>query len=264
MNQPEAPKVLLLGGTSETAPLALKLANTGYRVLVSTATDEVLRIGEHVNISRRSGRLGMKAMAALLADDNFSALVDATHPYANEVHQIARHASEQVGLPYLRFQRQETQVHKDDWVMAENHEEAALLACDYGLPILLTTGSRNLNSYVQEAGRKGVEVFARVLEHEESIRACNEAGLKKRQRILGRGPFSYEDNLALIRRFRIGVVVSKESGDAGGVMEKWRAAQEENCKFIVVKRPLEMMTSTFNCMNALLSDLSRHEQGCSE
>lgn len=262
MMRAEGPKVLLLGGTSETEPLALKLARSGYGVLVSTATDEVLRIGEHANIKRRCGRLGMKEMAALLAEGNFFALVDATHPYAGEVHQIARQACQQARLSYLRYQRQETKRHKGDWLFAENHEEAALLACKSAQPILLTTGSRNLVPYVEEAGREGVPLFARVLEHEESIRACDEAGLEENQRILGRGPFSYEDNVELIRRHRIGVVVSKDSGDAGGVMEKWRAAQDEKCKFIVVKRPQEVMTYTFDCMDDLLCCLSGHDQDC--
>ena len=38
-------KVLLLGGTSETAPLATALARAGHNVLVSTATDIALDVG---------------------------------------------------------------------------------------------------------------------------------------------------------------------------------------------------------------------------
>ena len=36
----ERAQILLLGGTSETASLALRLAELGWQVLVSTATDE--------------------------------------------------------------------------------------------------------------------------------------------------------------------------------------------------------------------------------
>jgi precorrin-6A/cobalt-precorrin-6A reductase len=100
-----------------------------------------------------------------------------------------------------------------------------------------------------------------MLKHEESIRACDEAGLAESQRIFGRGPFSYEDNLTLIRRYRIGVVVSKDSGDAGGVADKWRAAHDGNCRFVVVQRPQESMTSTFICMDELLQSLLSLHQG---
>lgn len=250
-----SPKVLLLGGTSETAPLSIKIASVGCLVLVSTATDEPLQVGEHPKVRRRSGRLGLAEMKDLLVEDGFFALVDATHPYASEVHQTARRACNETGLPYVRFKRHESQMQEDGWLFADNHQEAALLACETGRPILLTTGSRNLRPYVEEAGRKKIPLYARILEHKESIRACNDAGVEESQRIFGRGPFTYEDNLALIRRYRIGVVVSKESGRAGGIEEKWRAAQDERCRFVVVKRPMEEQSNSFGCMDDLVREL---------
>lgn len=253
----DTPKVLLVGGTSETESLALALARTGYRVLVSTATDEPLQIGEHPHIQRRCGRLGLKEMNALLLEEGFIALVDAAHPYATEVHRTAQQACEQAGLHCLRFQRQQSPKTQSGWIFAKDHEEAARIACEDGRPVLLTTGSRNLRPYVQEAGQKGVDLFARVLHHDESVRACEEAGLNETQRIYGRGPFSYEDNLALIRRYRIRVVVSKESGEAGGVMEKWRAAQDQGCRFIVIKRPQEKGQLIFQSTDELVHCLSR-------
>lgn len=255
MTKKPFPKVFLLGGTSETAPLSMKIASVGYRVLVSTATDEPLPIGEHPGIGCRFGRLGLAEMKGLLVAEGVSALVDATHPYASEVHQTARHACNETGLPYLRFQRPDSQVQEVGWLFADNHQEAALLACDTGRPILLTTGSRNLRPYVQEASRNQIPLYARILKHDESINASNDAGLEESQRIIGRGPFTYEDNVALIRRYRIGVVVSKESGRAGGIDEKWRAARDEGCTFVVVKRPLVEQGNSFGCMDDLVREL---------
>ncbi len=258
MVEPEdAPKVLLLGGTSESEALALALARAGYWVLVSTATDEPLPIGAHPHIHRRCGRLGVKEMHALLVEEGFAALVDATHPYATEVHDTAHKTCEQAGLPYLRFRRQQSSTTQSDWIFAKDHEEAARIACEDGRPVLLTTGSRNLSPYVQEAGRRRVELYARVLHHDESVRACEEAELDEARRIYGRGPFSYEDNCALIRRYRIGVMVSKESGETGGVIEKWRAAQDQGCRFIVIRRPQEKGELIFQNVDELVRCLSR-------
>lgn len=254
-------KVLLLGGTSETASLAMKIAGLGYRVLVSTATDASLQVGTHPAISRRCGRLGLEQMAVLLDEGDYSALVDATHPYASVVHRTARQACADTGRPYLRYQRQETPVKQDCWLSAESHEEAALLACQLRRPILLTIGSRNLGPYVQEARRQKVPLFARILNHEESICACDDAGLESSSRIFGRGPFSFEDNVALIRRHQIGVVVTKESGQVGGVEEKWRAANNEGCGFVVVKRPEESQVQCYACADELLLGLQKHHKG---
>ncbi len=254
--------ILLLGGTSETAPMALKLATAGYRVLVSTATDESLLIGEHREIWRRHGRLNLAQMVALVEEQKIFALVDATHPYASEVHQTARKVAEQTGRPYLRYQRQGMLTSQPNWVVARNHDEAAQIACKSGTPVLLTTGSRHLKPYVAEATRRQVPLFARVLDHPESISACDAAGLKESGRIFGRGPFSIEQNRAIIRQHQIAVIVTKDSGKAGGVEEKWRAAEMEGCVFVIVQRPEETQEQCFVTMDDLVTALQYQSEHC--
>ncbi len=46
-----------------------------------------------------------------------------------------------------------------------------------------------------------------------------------------------EENLAAIRRFGIGVIVTKESGRAGGFDAKLAAANRANAHVIVIRRP---------------------------
>ncbi len=252
--------ILLLGGTSETEPMALKLATAGYRVLVSTATDESLQIGEHPEICRRHGRLNLTQMVTLVEEQKIFALVDATHPYASEVHQTARKVAEQTRRLYLRYQRQGMLTSHPNWVVARNHDEAAQIACKSGTPVLLTTGSRHLEPYVAEATRRHVPLFARVLDHPESISACDAAGLKEIGRIFGRGPFSLEQNRAIIRQHQIAVIVTKESGKVGGVEEKWRAAKMEGCLFVVVQRPEETQEQCFDSMDDLVKALQHQSK----
>ncbi|MCD6525904.1 MAG: precorrin-6A reductase [Desulfuromonas sp.] len=251
----DATNVLLLGGTSETAPLAMKLATAGYAVLVSTATDAVLAIGDHPAIRRRCGRLNGEQLAALIREQDIVALVDATHPYASEVHQLARRVAGQTMRPYLRYQRRPLLAAQPGWIEATDHAEAAQIACSGGNPILLTTGSRHLAPYVAEAHHCRLPLFARILDHPESIAACDTAGLDETGRIFGRGPFSLEQNRALIRRHQIGVVVTKDSGNAGGVLEKLEATQLEHCLLIVVQRPQETETNCFDDMDKLVDTL---------
>ncbi len=74
--------ILLIGGTSETAPLAEALAAAGFKVLVSTATEVPLNVGDHPNIFSRSGKLDGPDMAQLAKKRGVQAIVDASHPYA--------------------------------------------------------------------------------------------------------------------------------------------------------------------------------------
>ena len=74
--------------------------------------------------------------------------------------------------------------------------------------------------------------------------------------VAGRGPFTLEANLAAILRFGIGVLVTKESGRAGGFDAKLAAAQQANCQVIVLSRPETPDTGlTFDNPAALITAL---------
>ncbi|MDD4889260.1 MAG: precorrin-6A reductase [Phycisphaerae bacterium] len=233
--------ILLLGGTSETGAAAAGLATAGFRVLVSTATDEPLAIAPHANIRRRVGRLDETAMADLVRRESVRAIVDVTHPYAAAVRATARAVATACGVTYFTFVRPGMDTHCEEAsgriVWAGSHARAARVACAFGQPVLLTTGSNNLAPYVDQSRRTGVRLIARVLPRAESIAACLAAGLARKHIIAEKGPFSLDANREHIRRFNIGVLVTKDSGAAGGVAEKIEAARLEGCKVIVVARP---------------------------
>ncbi|MHB9096215.1 MAG: precorrin-6A/cobalt-precorrin-6A reductase [Syntrophales bacterium] len=282
--------ILLIGGTSETAPLASGLDAAGYEVLVSTATAEPLAIGESPRISRRTGRLDEEGLAALGKERGIRAIVDAAHPYAVAAHAAAASAARRLGIPCLVFRRPETLTPDSDRRpdalpsggaapppdesrpasaeaggreapgspvrFAADHIEAAAMAFAFGRPVLLTTGSRNLTPYAEAARRTGVPFAVRVLDTPESLAACRAAGIPDERIIAGRGPFSVEENLAAIRRFGIGAIVTKESGRAGGIDAKLAAADQANCQVIVLSRPETPDTGlTFDNPVALIAAL---------
>ena len=55
--------------------------------------------------------------------------------------------------------------------------------------------------------------------------------------ICANGPFSVEENVRLLRQHQTGVIVTKDSGDAGGVDTKLVAAQTCGCTVVLVRRP---------------------------
>jgi precorrin-6x reductase len=293
--------ILLIGGTSETAPLASGLAEAGYAILVSTATDAPLAIGDHPRISRRAGRLDEEGMVALGKENGIRAIVDAAHPYAEVAHEAAHNAAKRLGIPCLVFRRPEALTpesgrrpdavpvdgaapilkkgfpgssaetasipsidapfkvagHRRNYSVesrtsanpchikasgnpvrfAADHDEAAEMAFAEGRPVFLTTGARNLAPYAEAARRTGVPLAIRILDAPELPASCRAAGIPEDRIIAGRGPFSVQENLAAIRRFDIGVIVTKESGRAGGFDAKLAAAQQANCRLIVLRRP---------------------------
>lgn len=244
--------ILLLAGTSETAILALGLAESGYDVLVSTATDIPLAVGEHARIQRRAGALDEGGMARLIREKAIRAIVDATHPYAVEVRGLARRLASQLDLPYLTFIRPGEIRDPEGVAVADSHEEAAKIANAFGCAVLLTTGSRHLLPYAREAKKKNVPLYVRVLPEKSSLEACRSAGVDESAIIAVRGPFSVEENQALIRRFGIGVLVMKDSGKAGGTAEKLAAARQEDCRIVMVRRPEQPGGAVYHDTAALI------------
>ena len=244
--------ILLVGGTSETAPIATALAEAGYEVLVSTATDARLDVGSHPAIRRRCGRLTIEEMADLARVCCVTTIIDAAHPYATLAHETARKAAQLACVPCVRYNRASILTDRTDAELVACHEEAAALAFSYGKPVLLTTGSRNLKPYAAQSRLTGLTLMARVLDHAESIAACREAGLANSQIISGRGPFTVDENRATIRRHGIGVLVTKESGSAGGFEAKMEAARAEKCRVIVIARPYLQPETSFVAVREII------------
>ena len=243
--------ILLLGGTSETAAIATALLTAGHHVLVSTATTVPLELPE--GVAHRAGRLDEEAMTRLIWDVPANAIVDATHPYAQEAHAVALRASERTGIPCIRWVRPNIRISERAGILiARDHAEAARLACAAGSTILLTVGSQHLAPYVAEAAAQGRRLVARVLPEPASLDACLQAGLPAADVIAARGPFSVEENRSLLRQFRAGVLVTKDSGAAGGVDEKLSAAKLEGCSVVLVQRPLEVNTNRVSTITELL------------
>jgi precorrin-6A/cobalt-precorrin-6A reductase len=249
--------ILLLGGTSETAHVAEALAASGHRVLVSTATDVELDVGRHANITRRCGRLDAAAMTALARSEAARVLVDVSHPYAAALRATARQAAREAGIPYLTFVRPASLETAEGMQVVPDHATAARVAFAARRPVLLTVGSRNVAVYVKEAETTRVPVIARVLPHEESISACLAAGLPRERIVTGRGPFGVEENRALIRQQGIGVVVTKDSGNAGGFPAKQEAARLESCLFVVVGRAPELTDGAFSDLELLIAEVKK-------
>lgn len=244
--------ILLLGGTTEAIEIATALADRKLKVLVSNATDYTLDVNADANIELRTGPLDEQQLAELILQKNISAIVDATHPYAEQITAIAQVVAEKQNIKYFRFQRAQTQFDYENTYLAKDHGEAAAKVFSYGCPVLLTIGSRNLACYA--AGESG-KLFVRVLPVAESLDKCAELGIIDEHVIAAKGPFGIEDNVAVIKKHGIGVIVTKDSGVVGGVPEKIEAAKQQNCKVVVVGRPEVVCENCFYSVDELVDSV---------
>jgi precorrin-6A/cobalt-precorrin-6A reductase len=195
-------------------------------------------------------------MVALGHEKAIRAIVDVSHPYATNVKANAESAASELGIPYLSWIRAPALTAEKGLHFVDTHVEAAALAFSFGRAVLLTTGSRNLTPYVEQRDRTGVRLVVRVLPHSDSLEACRRAGIDDHDVIAARGPFSVEENRAAIRKHGIGVVVTKDSGAAGGVPAKIKAADDEGCMVVALRRPAESSTLFFSNASELVAALT--------
>ena len=255
--------ILLMGGTSESSAIAEAIANAGFSVLVSMATETPLAVPIGIRIELRRGRLNREQLRTLIKQRGITALVDAMHPFAAEAHSTAQQAAKDVNIPYLHWLREESDLSNvSNLYLASDHQDAAWKATELQRPILLTIGSRNVAPYVYAARAADLSIYVRVLPGRESEESCRLAGLGSSEIIAARGPFTVEDTLNLLLAFEIGTLVTKESGRVGGVPEKLKAANRAGCNVVIVKRAIfeeqTLCRSLDELIKRLTSSLYRH------
>ena len=230
-------KIVIFGGTSEGRELSNELAKAGAEVLVSVASDygaEEQGTAEGVTVAQ--GVRDEEEIYKMISGADM--VVDATHPFAVIVTDNIRSAAEKAGVERLRLLRDESPADGEaDIRYAADPRGAARIAGESGGRVLLTTGSKDLGIYAEALDPE--LLYPRVLPLVSSIEACEEAGIPHRNIIAVQGPFSEELNKAVIRDYRIDVMITKDSGAAGGFPEKIRAARECRIPVIVIARPEE-------------------------
>lgn len=257
--------IILFGGASETAEISGRIAGLGREVLVSMATDVELDIGSHEGVRLRRGKMSLEEMVDLIRQSGAQAVVDATHPYAAIVRENARRAANEAGVPYLTYIRPGADgVDDGEVVRAADHERAAEIAFSYGKPVLLTTGSRNLAPYARKARETATPLAARVLDHPDSLEACAKAGIPEECVIAGRGPFSVSQNLEHMDRYGAGVLVTKDSGAAGGVAGKIEAARARGARVVMVDRPEAAGENAYSDIDELIERIAKKVNGRQE
>lgn len=225
-------RIVVFGGTTEGRTLSRELAALGAEVTVCVATGYGREEqGNAPGITVHTGPLDAESMAAVLK--GAALCVDATHPYAVKATANIRAAAVLAGVPYRRLSRRLSPLPRGS-VAAENAEEAVRYLSDTEGNVLLTTGSKDLLTFSALGGRR---LYPRVLPSAESLAACEQAGIPRRNIIAMQGPFSRELNLALIRQFSIRYLVTKDAGKAGGFGEKVEAAADSGTVLIVLRPP---------------------------
>ena len=246
------PVIWLIGGTSEGRALIKALANFNVELFVSVATDYGAELIEKQdNITILAERMDLEKMRAFLQEHKPACVIDATHPYATIVTATVQKACALEKTKYLRLLRPVGEA--GDYIIAKDFSEAVELLNNLEGNIFLTTGSKNLKDFTGVENYKE-RIALRVLPMESSLQSALELGYKPANIVCMQGPFSKELNVATLKKFNSKFMVTKDSGEVGGFLEKVAAAQEAGAKLIVIGRITEEQGESYEEILKYLRD----------
>ncbi|MDA3892525.1 MAG: precorrin-6A reductase [Salinivirgaceae bacterium] len=242
--------IWLIGGTSDAHKIADLVLAENKKVLVSTTTSYGAVLAQKANVKVIQDKLEIKDMKSILRDYSIETVIDASHPFANLVSQNAIAACKEAGTKYIRFERECAEIEKVDYYNSYAQIIDALEQTKGN--ILLTIGSKNIHQFNK---LKSDRIIARVLPVKESIELCMTAGLKAHQIIAMKGRMSMETNKALLLEYDIKHLITKDSGEAGGLYEKVDAAKMLSVKVYVLKRPEISYPVLYNNYTSLIQNI---------
>lgn len=231
--------VWVFSGTHDGNQLASEIHHQGHPTIVSSATDygKELLAQNHPGIAAVSGRKGLEARRQELKNHAAKAIIDATHPFAHEISRQLMELSQELRLPYLRFERPPV-AEMPEAIFCQNTTEAAQRAMERGQRIFLATGSKELPAFLNAPRASHAQWFVRLTPDPILIQRAVDLGIPRSHICAMQGPFSQAFNEALWRDWQIDCVVTKNSGEVGGVPAKAAACQNLGIPLVVIQPPV--------------------------
>ena len=226
--------ILVLGGTSDSLEICDRInryEDLSYTLSVTTSYGEDLARRHAKNVI--TGKLTKEDMVRFIEKNNINKIIDATHPYAIEVSKNAIQCAKELNIDYLRYERKSLieDISYENKYIVSSIEEACKIAREKGRNIFIGTGSKNLPKIVELIPDRNLIV--RVLPTSDVILSCESLGLNADNIIAMKGPFSQSIN---DKHYNVDIVVTKESGIAGGFLEKVNACETLQIPVVIITR----------------------------
>lgn len=232
----ELGRVIVFGGTTEGRVIAEALNQIGQLICVCVATEygeSFLEKGIYVRV----GRLEQNQMEEMIKNDLPDCVIDATHPYATVVTENIKEACEKTNTRYIRVERENKNidVYENVYKFTSMDEMISWVELQEGT-IFSTLGVKEVETIKTLTDYKR-RVVVRVLPAQLSLDTCKAAGFEDSHIIAATGPFSYEQNVEHFTEKKANILLTKESGKAGGFEEKIKAAKDCKMKIGILLRP---------------------------
>jgi precorrin-6A/cobalt-precorrin-6A reductase len=221
-------KILVLGGTAEARALADRIGpSTGHGAVYSLAGRTAQPRLPACDV--RTGPFGgVDGLLAYLRDTRIAAVIDATHPFADQMPSHAAQACAAAHLPRLKLVRPAWQPRPGDRWLSVPDARAAAAALNGAERVFLAIGIQELDAF---ATLDETLFLVRTVEDQADV-----LPLRAYRHIAGRGPFTVADERELLARHLIDTIVCKNSGGDSS-SAKLDAARALGLRVVMIERP---------------------------
>ncbi|SFR50446.1 cobalt-precorrin-6A reductase [Litoreibacter janthinus] len=241
-------KILLLAGTSEARDLSIALQARGHTVVASLAgaTRAPRDLGCKMRIGGFGGEQGFRDW---LAANPVDLVIDATHPFATRISERTARVCADEGIQCLQVRREEWSPTIDDkWNFIDEPPEANGVI-EAGSRVFLATGRQTLEQF---SGLSTCYLICRQIDPPEGPFPFSNGEF-----LVGRPPFSIEDEVRLFTKLKIDWLVVK---NAGGEMSRSKldAARQLGMRVLMINRKPPPEGAIVTTVQAALDWLDAH------
>ena len=235
--------ILVFGGTTEGRKAVEVLEEAGSLYCYSTRSDG--QQVELLNGIHLTGKMEVTEMVACCQEHGIRLIIDAAHPFAEELHRNLLVVSKHIGAPIVRYDRIYPE-HDADLVWCKDYDDAVRqLERNHVERLLALTGVNTIGKLQQywKHPEHGSDDTHGELKHDCWFRILNRQASKSIV-MANRFPeerlvyYETDETSALISQLRPDAIITKESGLSGGFTEKVEAARQAGVKVFVVERPV--------------------------
>lgn len=242
-------RILLLGGTTEASELAQCLAVRGADAIFSyagrTETPRPQPLPTHIG-----GFGGIDGLAAFIAREHISHVVDATHPFAAGMSRNAVAACEATGTPLIGLERAAWQAEAgDDW------------SCVADMPAAVAALPHRPQRVFLAIGRQQLGLFAQKPQHFYLLRMVDRPAdlpLPNAEILPLAAPMTLDAERVRLIEYGITHLVTKNAG-GGAARAKLDAARALGLPVIMVARPEMPQRNVVTRVAAVLAWLDHAE-----
>ncbi|WP_439142760.1 cobalt-precorrin-6A reductase [Planktotalea sp.] len=226
--------LLILSGTGEGRQIATDLHGQGVDLMVSLA-GETRKPKQQAVPTRIGGFGGTQGFRDFLNDAKITAVLDATHPFANNITSRTAQVCADLAVPYCLYLRPPWAANaEDDWTELSDESDAAQ-HIKAGSTVFLATGRKTLHRF---AALSKCRLICRQIDPPDGA-----FPFENGEYLIGRPPFSVSDEIALFKRLNVDWLIVKNAGGSAS-FSKLEAARALQLKVGMIKRPKMPVATT--------------------